>query len=126
MVVSEGEVRLRDARAADSSEVVMHKGMVGRVTSDGATTVASDIDTDRLTAWTDGTLRFDNTPVTEAVAELARWYDLDVRIADASLARRRVTATLRDEALSEILDLFALGLSARVERHGRVVVFHAL
>lgn len=126
VVVTEGVVRLRDSSAAPSSAVEMKRGSVGRVAANGKTTAVHDVDTDRITTWTDGTLEFDEARVPDAMAELARWYDVDVRIADPSLATRRVTATLRDQALPDILELFAIGLGARVERHGRTVVFHAL
>jgi transmembrane sensor len=126
VVVTEGVVQLRDSSAIPSSAVEMKRGSVGRVVASGKTTAVHGVDTDRLTAWTDGTLQFDEARVPDAMAELARWYDLDVRIADPSLAARRVTATLRDQALPDILELFAIGLGARVERHGRTVVFHAL
>ena len=104
----------------------MKRGAVGRVSATGRTAVVEGVDIRRLTAWTDGSLEFDRTPVPEAVAELARWFDLDVRIADSSLVRRRVTAILRDQPLPDILELFAMGLGARVERSGRTVVLHAL
>ena len=104
----------------------MKRGAVGRVSPTGRTAVVEGADIRRLTAWTDGSLEFDRTPVPEAVAELARWFDLDVRIADSSLVRRRVTATLRDQPLPDILELFAMGLGARIERSGRKVVLRTL
>lgn len=126
VVVTEGIVQLRHATTAPGREIIMSRGSVGHVADDGRTSVERGADTDRLTSWTQGTLEFDATRVPDALAQLARWYDLDVRIADPALAARRVTATLRGQALPDILDLFALGLGARVERHGRTVVFHAL
>jgi len=126
VVVTEGVVQLRHASAEPESAIVMPRGTVGRVADDGQATIVRDADTDRLTAWTEGTLEFNQARVPDAMAELARWFDLDVRIADPSLNARRVTATLRDQALPDILELFAIGLGARVERHGRTVVFHAL
>ncbi|MEO8334978.1 MAG: FecR domain-containing protein [bacterium] len=126
VVVTEGSVQLRDSSAAVASAMIMTPGSVGRVRAGGETTVAHGIDTSRLVSWTDGTLEFRDTPVGDALAELGRWYDVDVRIADPALESRRVTATLRDQALPEILDLFAIGLGARVERRGREVVLRAL
>lgn len=124
IIVAEGSVTLRDSSTPPSRAITLPRGYLGRLAPGGAAT-SERADTDRLTAWTDGSLEFDDTPVPAALAELARWFDLDVRIADPALAERRVTAVLRDQALPDILDVFAVGLGARVERHGRTVVFHA-
>jgi ferric-dicitrate binding protein FerR (iron transport regulator) len=38
-----------------------------------------------------GVLTFDETPLGEAIPVLSRWYDIEIRLADSSLATRRIT-----------------------------------
>jgi len=56
--------------------------------------------------------------------QLARWYDVDIRLGDSSIGARRLTATFRDQPVSVVLDLVGLSLGLRVERTGRTVVLH--
>jgi ferric-dicitrate binding protein FerR (iron transport regulator) len=76
--------------------------------------------------WTSGTLAFNGTPLREVIPQLARWYDVDIRLADSSLSSRRFTATLRNQPASEALALLALSLDVTVEREGRAVVLRPL
>jgi ferric-dicitrate binding protein FerR (iron transport regulator) len=87
--------------------------------------VARGADVQKALAWTTNTLVFDGTPLGDAMRTLARWYDLDIRLADESLARRPLTATFRGEAVPDVLDRIALALKLRVEQHGRVVIFRS-
>ncbi|MGH7720724.1 MAG: FecR family protein [Gemmatimonadaceae bacterium] len=124
VVVTEGKVRLGRRAATDPGPLIV-AGDIGRLSEAGPPTVTRGVDTTRLVAWTSGVLVFERTPVREVVAELARWYDMDVRLGDGALSGRTLTATLRDQSLSEVLRLVALGLNARVERRERVVTLHA-
>jgi transmembrane sensor len=73
-------------------------------------------------AWTEGNLVFDATPLREAMPVLARWYDLEVRIADPILAERKLTASFSGEPVAEVFEMIARSLDARVRRDGRTVV----
>ena len=73
-------------------------------------------------SWTRGVLRFDQTPLHDVVAQLGRWYDLDIRLADSALGARRLTAEVRTETASEALRRIGLTLDVDVELHGRTAV----
>jgi ferric-dicitrate binding protein FerR (iron transport regulator) len=66
---------------------------------------------------------FDATPLADALPELSRWYDVEIRVFDAELRSRPFTGRFRDESLSDVLDALSLALSARYERGGRVITF---
>ena len=99
---------------------VLSSGQLGSVRASGGIDVVSNVDTTRALSWTSGGLAFERTPVRDALADIARWYDVDVKI-DPRLAKRTVTTVLSDQPLTEVLDLLALALDARVERAGRNV-----
>lgn len=78
---------------------------------------------DALTAWTKGWLDFERMPLQEAVPILARWYDLQIRVADSALLRQTITASFRDEPASTVLQSIADALGAHVVRQGNTVTF---
>lgn len=125
VIVTHGLVRVgRDGEGA-GSEPLLRAGDLARLRPGGMTTISHGVDTTRFTSWVRGTLVFDRTPVPDALAEIARWYDVEMLIADSTLARGTLTATLNDGSLSEAIDLVALSLDARAEERGRTITLHA-
>jgi transmembrane sensor len=127
VVVTSGKVALRQpatvgrSSSADSLPlVIVSSGDLARLDSAGTATV-SRVDPAPYVAWTGGALVFNGTPLGEVLPQLARWYDLDIHLANNSLASRRLTATFRDQSVSQVLDLIALSLDLAVERDGRTV-----
>lgn len=125
VVVATGMVALYrppSAGAARRPLLTLAHGDVAQVVADGVATVTHDVDVTSYIAWTRGDLGFDGTRLGDVVPALERWYDVNIRLTDSSLAERRLTATFRRESLSQVLELLALSLNVRVQRHGRTVV----
>jgi ferric-dicitrate binding protein FerR (iron transport regulator) len=126
VVVASGKVALRLApagrvRATDSLPLVtLSAGDLARLDSMGTATVRR-VDPASYVTWTEGALVFNGTPLGDVLPQLARWYDLDIHLADTSLAARRLTATFRNQSVSQVLDLLALSLELKVQRDGRTV-----
>jgi ferric-dicitrate binding protein FerR (iron transport regulator) len=59
------------------------------------------------------------------VAEIGRWYDVDLQVADPALADRHLTISFENEPLDTLLKEIAAALNARIERRGRVLVLTA-
>lgn len=114
VAVAEGEVSVGGAslRANDAATV----GPSGRLT------IQHEVDVTRDFGWSNGRLVFEDTPLSDALSELARTYDLKVSFADSSVAKKRVTATFTDEPLDDILSVVTRVVGARYTRHGQVVV----
>lgn len=131
VVVASGKVALRQGpRTAGPTSpkdslplLTLTQGDLARLDSAGTATV-SRVDPATYLSWTRGALAFNGTPLRDVLPQLTRWYDLDLRLADSSLATRRLTATFRDQSISQVLDLMALSLDLRVERNGRTVTLH--
>jgi ferric-dicitrate binding protein FerR (iron transport regulator) len=127
VVVAEGKVDLRartSRTAALAPSALLVRGQLGRLDTAGTTTVRSGVDVERYTGWIDGRLAFDDTPLREVAAQLARWYDLDISFAEPALGARHVTLLLRQQPVPKILDALALVTHTRYERVGRRVRFH--
>jgi transmembrane sensor len=127
VVVTHGKIQLGRSMAPIDSTRLVSAGQLSRLSNneDNATT-PQRIDTTRYVSWTRGVLVFDRTPVPEALAELARWYDVDIRVASDSLTHLTLTATLRDQSLTEVINVVALALHASAHRQGRIVTLRPL
>jgi transmembrane sensor len=123
VVVADGAVSLGDTAVHDAARPTLTAGMLGVVDRRGATLVTRAADVSAVLAWTGGTLAFDRAPLRAVVAELGRWYDVDVRLADSAIGARLVTTSLKDETLPEALTALSASLRLDVVRRGHVVTF---
>ncbi len=93
-------------------------GDVARVAPDGIT-VAHGSDVATLTRWTTGTLVYHDEPAATVVADIQRWYNVDLVVGDPSLGRRTLTMTVTPgEPMHQVLDVLCDLLGARVDRRG--------
>lgn len=108
-----GLVRPDTSRGAHRALDAIHNGLSGRPTLSDIDTTASIVttitageqlvvdsqdhdhvrlaDPDRVTSWQRGQLIFDNTPLAEAVAELNRYSDTKIKLAEPALANLRIS-----------------------------------
>jgi ferric-dicitrate binding protein FerR (iron transport regulator) len=114
-----------DHTPASIDTIVLRASDLGRVGANGQLSAERQIDVAARVAWTTGQLVFDGQPLADVVPALARWYDLDIHLADPALGGRRLTTTLRGEPADVALNRIALALDLQVERAGRVVTFSA-
>jgi transmembrane sensor len=122
VVVAEGRVAVRPAASPPPNAWLLGRGEAARIEAEGSVVVREQVDADRLLAWTEGRLVFDNTALGDALPMLRRWYDLDLRLADPAMANRRFTATFHRESAVEAIRLIARSLELRLNRHGNSIV----
>lgn len=115
--VLEGSVELRSAAG---QRLVIEGGSAGRV--EGGAITRSALAGMARPAWIDGRLEFADATLAEVRAELRRWYGLDLRLGDSSLASRHVTASFQGEPVARVLQVIALALGASVEQRGDTAI----
>ncbi len=92
----EGSVRIvpRDAEQTGQEQILLSPGQqLVRNTESGALSVAS-VDTKRYTAWMQREFVFDNTPLSEALRTVSRWYDFRYEITDPELEKYSVSGEI--------------------------------
>ena len=116
VTVTAGAVRARRIGAPDADAQLLAAGDRAVLPAAGAMIVSRGVDTAQALAFTRGDLVFRDAEVAEVAAELRRWYGVDFRVPDPTLARRRVTATFRREPVADVARVIAatLGGSARM------------
>lgn len=124
VVVASGRVALQsDSSSVKQDTIALGPGQLGRLHDSGRVTVSSDIDVDGYLSWTRGRIAFRDVPFATVARELERWYDVDIEIADSSLARTTLIASFDNQPLDDVLRIVARSLDARYTRKGRLVRF---
>jgi transmembrane sensor len=121
------DIAVRDGSVSVSEtpgdSLALRAGDVGVVPRDaGRARLADGADATDYAAWVEGTLAFDGVSLADVAAELSRWFDVDVSVADATLARRRVTAAYRGARLTDVLNALSATLPLTYTRNGRSVL----
>ena len=61
-------------------------------------------------------------PVSEVVNSMRKWYGIELKVSDPSLASRHLTATFAGESPERVLDVIRLALGAEIERRGDTAI----
>ena len=123
VVVAEGLVAVGRADSAagrlSADSLMISRGERVRVDSTGRLALTRGVSLDRYFGWTEGELVFRRTPLREVVAQLERWYDLDIRLASSGLGDQVVTATFSErEPAKQVLQVIATVLRLDVVETG--------
>ena len=128
VAVAEGSVSLTAARSDSASAatkpgqpIVLERGDLGTVDGQGNTSTERLVHVSIYLDWANGRLSFVDRPLEDVLRTIGRWYDLDVRVTDARLRNRRVTAEFAPQSSAEMIDALAVATDATVERDGRVI-----
>jgi ferric-dicitrate binding protein FerR (iron transport regulator) len=73
------------------------------------------------TAWVNGELIFNNTPMPEIVKQLERWYGVHVHVTDPDILNYRLTATFTTESITRVLDLIRFSSMLQYDINGTEV-----
>lgn len=80
------------------------------------------VDVQDVIAWKDGRLVFNQTPFSDVVLALGRWFNADIKLADQSIANYRYTATFTNESLDQVMELLKLTAPIDFKKENRVVI----
>jgi len=95
---------------------------VGYDNIDLAAAATRGIPVGQYVSWTRGVLWFHEAPLRSVMAQLGRWYDLDIAVSDASLAAETLTMSFGPQSADEALTALAKVLDVRFTRTGRSVL----
>lgn len=99
------------------AERVVEPGQLGRLGAGGEPMV-EQADTAASFAWTEGRLVFANTPLQEAVRQIERWRDVEVRLSPRDIGKLQFTTSFGDEPTSAMLQVIGTGLRLDVVQTG--------
>ena len=114
VAVRDGKVAVQSMVLAAQQQVQVGRHGHGRV---------QPVDPTQFTFIT-GELTFHMVPLRDAVAELDRWYDADVQIADSAVANDRIDGAFAEGSLADLASLLELTFNIHVVRNGRVLTLY--
>lgn len=123
VVLVEGRVRVQGRVNEGEHAIEMTAGSRLLASADGRWR-ATQIDTDKATAWLHGKLVFDNARLADVVAELNRYTDRTIVLADKVTGEKRLSAVLNSGDVNTFIQAIAMLDLARVHREpdGKLVL----
>lgn len=117
VVVLEGRVALRSGESEMGSGTMLEAGQRG-VLHHGLVRIESNVDVDRELGWARGQLAYDLVPLRTVVAELERWFNVEITLREPSWQHVRVTVTLPADSIDVALRRLAAVMEYEYERSG--------
>ena len=117
VAVEEGRVSLR----VDSGVPVSLAASDLALLTGRGLTIYRQADLSSDIAWLQGRLAFRDTPLMDAIRTLQHTYNIEIVLADSTLATDRVTASFGEEPEPVVLDAIAQIVGAHIQRDGRRV-----
>ena len=110
--------------SAESERQILNPGEQVRFDTKTNALIRSTINTDGETSWMNGILYFKETPLTEVMAELGRWYNTEIMLSDTVLKDCTITGTFKEEKLVDVLEgiRFLTDITYQIMDTGKVVV----
>lgn len=124
VVVKEGRVSLQSQKT-DIDKAVLSAGEMGELfLVDNRITTEKVEDLDLFLSWTNGYLKFKNTPMEEVAIQLERKYDIEVKFDQPELKELRLTAELKSRSIRYNLDAISTSLEVEYKMDQQMVVFY--
>lgn len=114
VAVRDGKVAVRSLVLTAGRQVEIRQKGLARV---GGTDVS-------LFSFASGVLSLGGVPLPQAIPDLDRWYGVDIRLGDSTLATRRIKGELTAGSLTDLTALLELTFGVSVVRDGRVLTLY--
>jgi transmembrane sensor len=72
-----------------------------------------------------GTLNLNEVTFQDAIPDLARWYDAEIRLGDSSLGKRRMTLHSSNTSITDFVDMLEWSYGIKAVRNGRVLTLYS-
>ncbi len=114
VAVAQGRVRI-------GTSDVLSVGDVVQVADDGSVRRVNGVTVADLMSWTHNKLTFKDKKLSVVARELERWYDVDITIADPSVANTMVTAQFENIDLTMALEILSRSLGLTYQRQEKQI-----
>ena len=77
-----------------------------------------------VSAWKEDRLVFENTPLSEVIAKLENRYKVNIKVESKKVLRERLSMTIEQEDIEEVLDLIKLSSRLQIKMDGNEIVLY--
>jgi len=117
VTVREGRVSLRGLKAA-AIAVELTANQTSVCSQQSAPTSPRRIDAGEALSWLEGRIVFDQTPLSEVVAELQRVYNVAIALANPALGENTITGSFHDKPIESVLASICLTVNLQYKNEG--------
>ncbi|MCF4998613.1 DUF4880 domain-containing protein [Pseudomonas syringae] len=103
VAVEQGTVKVQGSHAPEDEFVSLTAGLGTQVDEQGKVAAAYAIDPAQLTAWRSGKLVFNNASLGEVAAEVSRYRDKPLTVANPAIANLRLTSVFKSDNTDALL-----------------------
>ncbi len=104
--LEEGKIRINEKSLNRSLEI--NPGEQVRFSVQSKQLSKLVVDVEDVTAWKEGRLVFNQTPFSDVINMLGRWFNADIQLNDPIIANYRYTGTFTSESLYQVMELLKL------------------
>lgn len=116
--LAEGRIKVSTARAS----VVLNPDQQAVIEPDNDDILTRDVPAYLFTSWAKGNYEFRNTSLAEIVAQLSRWYNVDIYFKNESLKDKRFAGIIfRDEELNFAIEVIERVSNVHFIREGEAI-----
>lgn len=113
VAVRSGKVALND--------VVLDARSVGTVNGHSPVMVAQNQDVDAALSFTKGQLVLSRTTLRDAIADLNRWYDVEINVVNTAYNSEQINVVLSIGSINDLMDFLRMLFPATITREGRTI-----
>ena len=103
VAVEQGTVKVQGRNAPDNAFINLTAGFGTHVDAEGKVAAAYAVNPVELTAWRSGRLVFNNASLSEVVAEVSRYRDKPLKVANTTVANLRLTSVFKSDNTDALL-----------------------
>jgi ferric-dicitrate binding protein FerR (iron transport regulator) len=114
----EGSVKIKkDIPAKSSSQsLVLKPGEQAELAKDGELNINHDANIQEVIAWKNDNFEFNNTPVTDIMRQISRWYDVEIDYRGPVPTHQLTGKISRNVDLNQLIDMLAYtGINMKIE-----------
>ncbi len=123
VAVLEGEVELRQGRSWFGES--LKAGFSRQTDQNGRWQAVKPTNAQTATAWTNGKLLFDHTPLAEVVTELERYHAVNFVFADPNVSKQTLSGSFNATDLKPFLQAVQKILPVKIQRQNQNIVFYS-
>jgi len=122
VTVREGRVSLRGLKAAPSSAVELTADQTSVCRQENLPETPRAVEAAHLLGWLEGKIVFEQTPLTEVVAELQRVYNVAIELSNPALGQNTITGSFQNKPVESVLASICLTMNLQYTKAGNKFV----
>ena len=122
VTVREGRVSLRGLTAAPATAVKLTANQTSVCQQQNPPAPPKTIDAGQALSWLEGKIVFEQTPLTEVIAELQRVYNVTIELSNPALGQNTITGSFHNKPITSVLASICLTTNLQYKNEGNKFV----